>query len=102
MFGEWGDLYVLGPQCLDAVAGEGLGSLASSGRGRWSSVVLAHTAIPDLELEMFSWIRIWASVFASQAMRAVRFGYGPVACGARHDQHWSSLTGQTLSDGPNV
>lgn len=32
--GEWGHLHVLGPQCLEAVAGEGLGSVASSGRGR--------------------------------------------------------------------
>jgi hypothetical protein len=88
--GEWGNLYVLGPQCLEAVAGEGLGSLASSGRGTWSSVVLAHTAI--LDLEMF-FLDMGKCVFASQTMRAVRFGCGPVACGARPAlvvTHWSN------------
>lgn len=79
------------------VAGEGLGSLASSGRGTWSSVVLAHTAI--LDREMFSWI--WASV----CLPARRCGRSVLAVDlwpVVHGQHWWSLTGQTLSDGPNV
>jgi len=74
------------------VAGEGLGSLASSGRGTWSSVVLAHTAI--LDREMFSWI--WASV----CLPARQCGRSVLA--VVHGQHWWSLTGRTLNDGPNV
>lgn len=72
------------------VAGEGLGSLASSGRGTWSSVVLAHTAILDREI---FFLDMGKCVFASQTMRAVRFGCGPGACGARPAlvvTHWSN------------
>jgi hypothetical protein len=54
------------------------------------SVVLAYSVQRTLEiLEMLDAGWIWARVFASQEMRAVRFGY-------------CAFGGQALNDGPNV